>query len=80
MVKKNKYYQYLEYSSVGIEIVAAIAVGSILGVFADIHWGTKPYLFFLGFIIGLGAAIQTLFRLVRNMNKHIEKEEKEIDE
>jgi ATP synthase protein I len=53
------------YTSVGIEIAAAIGVGVVVGVWLDERWGTKPYLFLAGLALGLGTATSTIIRVVR---------------
>lgn len=53
------------YTSVGIEIAAAIGVGAALGVWADRRWGTEPWLFVAGLALGLGTAVRTIMRVVR---------------
>jgi ATP synthase protein I len=53
------------YSAVGIEMAVAVAMGSLGGVWLDRKLGTRPYLFLLGLMIGVGAAVRTVVRVVR---------------
>ena len=57
------------YSAVGIEMSAAVAIGAIGGDWLDHRWGTEPYLFWFGVIIGMGAAVRAIMRIAKtNLN------------
>lgn len=50
---------------VGIELVAGVAVGSVIGYFLD-HWlGTMPLFFILCFFLGAAAGFRNLIRQAR---------------
>jgi F0F1-type ATP synthase assembly protein I len=51
--------------AIGIEIAAAIAIGYFGGHWLDQHFGTSPWLTIGGFVVGLGAAVKALVRVVR---------------
>ena len=53
------------YSSVGIEMSAAVAFGTLGGWWLDDYLGTKPYLFWFGLIVGVGAAVKAVIRVVK---------------
>ena len=48
---------------VGIELVAGVAVGSLIGYLLD-HWlGTRPWLMILFFFLGSGAGMMNVYRV-----------------
>jgi ATP synthase protein I len=51
----------------GVEFVAGIAVGSIIGFFLDRWLGTTPWLFLVFFMIGTGSGFMNVFRTAKNM-------------
>lgn len=53
------------YSSVGVEIAVCIGGSTWAGYYADQHFGTKPWLFLFGLIVGTGAAIKAVLRIIR---------------
>lgn len=54
-----------KYSAVGFEIAACLLLGYFGGSWLDGKLATSPYLAVAGGLIGLGAAIKVLVRLVR---------------
>jgi F0F1-type ATP synthase assembly protein I len=58
--------------AVGIEIVLAVLVGYLGGQWLDRHLGTTPWLKWVGLVVGLGAAVKALVRVVRQYNKSLE--------
>jgi F0F1-type ATP synthase assembly protein I len=55
--------------AVGIEIVVAIAIGYFGGNFLDHKLGTRPWLTIFGLVVGVGAAIKALVRVVRESKR-----------
>ena len=53
------------YSALGIEMWSAVAIGTLGGWWLDKHLGTKPYLFWFGLVVGIGAATRTVVHLVK---------------
>jgi ATP synthase protein I len=48
---------------VGIELVAGVAVGSLIGYLLD-HWlGTRPWLMIVFFFLGSGAGMMNVYRV-----------------
>ena len=52
---------------VGIELLAALCVGLVLGWLADRYVGTRPWGLILGFFLGSAAGMMNVFRAVRGM-------------
>jgi ATP synthase protein I len=53
------------YSAVGIEIAVSVAFGVLGGRWLDGKFGTEPYLMWFGMVVGIGAAVRSITRLVR---------------
>ena len=51
------------------ELVSAVAVGTIIGFILDKTFGTKPWLFFIFFFVGVVAGITNVIRTAKNMQK-----------
>ena len=49
-------------STVGFSFVLAIVIGAYLGWVLDRWMGTSPWMFFLFFVLGLGAGILNVYR------------------
>ena len=50
---------------IGVDIVAAIVVGVVIGLLLDNWLGTKPWLLIVFFILGAAAGMLNVFRAVR---------------
>ena len=55
----------------GTELVAAVAVGSIIGFILDNWFGTKPLLIIVFFFFGAAAGIVNVVKAARRMQKDI---------
>ena len=53
----------------GTELVAAVAVGSIIGFILDNWFGTKPWFIITFFFIGVIAGIMNVIKVANNMQK-----------
>ena len=51
------------------ELVAAVAVGTIIGFILDKTFGTKPWLILIFFFVGVVAGITNVIRSAKNMQK-----------
>lgn len=60
--------------AVGLEIAAAIGIGYFGGQYLDRKLGTTPWLAWVGFAAGIGAAIKALVRVVRSYQKSLDDE------
>ena len=75
LLKKNLDYKNQNSSSFGAafklstELVAAVAVGTIIGFILDKTFGTKPWLILIFFFVGVIAGIMNVIRSAKNMQK-----------
>jgi len=53
----------------GTELVAAVAVGTIIGFILDSWFGTKPWLIIIFFFLGAAAGMLNVFRTANRMQK-----------
>jgi len=53
----------------GTELVAAVAIGTIIGFILDNWFGTKPWLIIIFFFLGSSAGIINVFRAAKKMQK-----------
>ncbi len=53
----------------GTELVAAVAVGTIIGFILDSWFGTKPWLIIIFFFLGTAAGILNVIRTASRMQK-----------
>jgi F0F1-type ATP synthase assembly protein I len=60
--------------AVGLEIAAAIGIGYLGGQYLDRKLGITPWLTWVGFGAGVGAAIKALVRVVRSYQKGLDEE------
>ncbi len=51
------------------ELVAAVAVGTIIGFILDKTFGTKPWLILIFFFVGVIAGILNVIKSAKNMQK-----------
>jgi len=75
LTKKNLYQNKQPSSAMGIafkistELVAAVAVGTIIGFILDKTFGTKPWLILIFFFVGVITGIINVFKSAKNMQK-----------
>ncbi len=53
----------------GTELVASVAVGTIIGFILDNWFGTKPILIIIFFLFGAAAGIMNVFRAAKRMQE-----------
>jgi ATP synthase protein I len=51
------------------ELVAAVAVGTIIGFILDKTFGTKPWLILIFFFVGVITGITNVIKSAKNMQK-----------
>ncbi|NIS61661.1 MAG: hypothetical protein GTO13_13455 [Proteobacteria bacterium] len=52
------------YGSLGIEMAAAVLIGTLMGYWADKWLGTEPWILIIGFIFGAAAGFLNLYRFI----------------
>ena len=73
--KKNLFNKKNNPSPIGTafklstELVAAVAVGTIIGFILDKTFGTKPWFILIFFFVGVVAGIINVIRSAKNMQK-----------
>tara|TARA_B100000963_G_scaffold348721_1_gene356755 strand:+ start:4922 stop:5206 length:285 start_codon:yes stop_codon:yes gene_type:complete len=75
-LKKNDYLNDNKKGSfmgsafkLGTELVAAVAVGTIIGFILDNWFGTKPWLIIIFFFLGAAAGMLNVIRAANQMQK-----------
>jgi ATP synthase protein I len=75
ILKKNHHNKDDNLSSIGTafklstELVAAVAVGTIIGFIFDQTFGTRPWFILIFFFVGVVAGITNVIRSAKNMQK-----------
>ncbi len=67
--KNQKTSSFGEAFKMSTELVAAVAVGTIIGFILDNWFGTKPWLILIFFFIGVIAGIMNVIKSAKNMQK-----------
>ena len=67
--KNQKNSNFGEAFKLSTEVVAAVAVGTIIGFILDDWFGTKPWLILIFFFVGVIAGITNVIRSAKNMQK-----------
>jgi hypothetical protein len=69
------YREYLYHSVSGLEVGVGVAMGAILGHFADGHFGTDPWLTLIGLVLGMIHGGRVMYKLAkRNSGSNAEPE------
>jgi ATP synthase protein I len=74
---KREYKAIGSFGTLGLEVVLCMLFGFFAGYWIDGKLDTRPYLSVLGLTFGIGAAIKSILRAVREMRAVTEKEERE---
>ena len=53
-----------------VEIVAAMAVGLVIGMLIDNYFDTRPIFIIIFFLLGSGAGILNVFRVAKSLQKN----------
>ena len=67
--KKNNQSSIGTAFKLSTELVAAVAVGTIIGFIFDKTFGTKPWFILIFFFVGVVAGITNVIRSAKNMQK-----------
>ena len=65
--KDQKTSSFGEAFKMSTELVAAVAVGTIIGFILDNWFGTKPWLILIFFFVGVVAGIMNVIKSAKNM-------------
>ena len=68
-VKKNNPSPIGTAFKLSTELVAAVAVGTIIGFIFDKTFGTKPWFILIFFFVGVVAGISNVIKSAKNMQK-----------
>lgn len=63
--EKSEFRQYFRFSTVGIEIGVALAIGILIGWYLDRLFDTKPWLTIAFTLFGIVAGFRNIIRLAR---------------
>jgi F0F1-type ATP synthase assembly protein I len=66
--------------AVGLEIAVAIGIGYLGGQYLDRKLGTAPWLMWVGFLAGVGAAVKALVRVVRSYKRSLQDDDQRPDQ
>ena len=58
-----------QLSSIGMSFVFALVIGFGGGYWLDFTLGTKPWLTFVGFFVGLAAGVLNVYRVMQLANR-----------
>lgn len=72
-MKKSLIFAFGLIGQIGFATALPLVVLGMLGRYLDRHWGTSPYLFLLGLVIGTVIVYFTLRKIVREAMKQFEK-------
>ena len=64
------------YGTLGLEMVLSVLFGLFGGRWLDGRFGTEPWLMWIGFALGIGAAIRAIQRALILMKRETAREEK----
>lgn len=68
---RKMFKQAGRHAAVGLEIGIAMAIGLIGGNYLDSKLDTKPIFFWIGFCLGIGAAVKALVDTVRAAKREL---------
>lgn len=72
--QSDMYKVYIKTSAVGLEFALSIALGTLLGYFADKYFESAPYGLLIGLAIGTVAAVKRLWIFTK---KYLQKDDKD---
>ena len=67
--KRKLYRQAARYSSVGLEMGIAVAIGVSIGYYLDRTFNTQPWLMIVFLLLGVAAGFRGLFSLMKEIDK-----------
>lgn len=70
MNDQNRFSEYIEYLSLGVEIAAALAVPILLGYWLDSYFGWQPWALLAGCLVGIVNIFLLIFKLNERLNQN----------
>jgi ATP synthase protein I len=64
------------YGTVGLELALSVLFGLLVGNWADKKLGTHGWLALVGFFFGLAAGARSLYRVVKQSQRELEREDR----
>lgn len=64
-MEKKDWRELFIFSTLGIEVGAAVGIGAVIGFFLDKRYDTQPWLLLLFMLFGIAAAAQAVIREVK---------------
>jgi len=71
--KREVVKSLISYSSLGLEMGLCVAIGIAIGYFLDRYFMTSPYLTIIFMIFGVIAAMKTIYKLMKKLEKENER-------
>lgn len=71
--KNDTVKSMLSYSALGLEMGLCVAIGLAIGYFLDKHFLTYPVMSIIFMIIGILAALKSIYTLAKKMEKENER-------
>jgi F0F1-type ATP synthase assembly protein I len=65
------------YGTVGLDMVLAVVVGLLGGRWLDGRFGTRGWLTVIGFMFGVAASFNILFKAAKRLREETEREDRE---
>lgn len=72
--KREVVKSLISYSSLGLEMGLCVAIGIAIGYFLDRYFMTSPYLTIIFMIFGVIAAMKTIYRLMKKVQRENERD------
>jgi ATP synthase protein I len=68
-LEQKDWRELFVFSTLGIEVGAAVGIGAVIGYYLDKRFQTQPWLLLLFMMFGIAAATQAVIREVRKFEK-----------
>jgi ATP synthase protein I len=68
------------YGTVGLDMVLAVVLGFFAGRWLDHKVGAHGWLTVAGFVLGVAAAFNILFKTARKLREETEREDRELEQ
>ncbi len=65
------------YATVGLDFALAVVIGFAAGYWGDKHFGTRPWLMIAGFMFGVAAGFNLLWKAAQRMRLETEREDRQ---